>query len=82
MPPNLFGGFETSADGANVATAEKALFDLLYLSPTRTRLFVHLPEIEFPKTFRWAEIARWTRKIAGKSRRAFVERRMAAMRLK
>jgi predicted transcriptional regulator of viral defense system len=82
MPPNLFGGFETSADGANVATAEKALFDLLYLSPTRTRLFVHLPEIEFPKTFRWAEIARWTRKIAGKSRRVFVERRMAAMRLK
>src|SRR5476651_923539 len=37
MPPALFGGYETAADGAKVATAEKALFDLLYLSPTRSR---------------------------------------------
>lgn len=49
MPPQLFGGFETADDGTKVATSEKALFDLLYLSPTRTRLFVHLPEIDFPK---------------------------------
>jgi predicted transcriptional regulator of viral defense system len=80
MPPRLFGGFETAEDGAKVATAEKALFDLLYLSPTRTRLFVHLPEIEFPKSFRWAEAARWTKRIAGKSRRAFVEKKLAALR--
>jgi len=78
MPPQLFGGFETADDGTKVATPEKALFDLLYLSPTRTRLFVHLPEIEFPKSFRWPEVARWTKKIAGKSRRAFVEQKLAA----
>lgn len=80
MPPRLFGGFETAADGSKVATAEKALFDLLYLSPTRTRLFVHLPEIEFPKSFRWPEVARWTKRIAGKSRRTFVEQKLAALR--
>jgi len=80
MPPQLFGGFEMAADGAKVATAEKALFDLLYLGPTRTRLFVHLPEIEFPNSFRWAEVARWTKRIAGKSRRAFVEQRLASLR--
>lgn len=80
MPPTLFGGYETTADGTKVATAEKALFDLFYLSPTRTRLFVHLPEIEFPKSFRWAEIASWTKKIPGKSRRAFVEQKLAAIR--
>jgi predicted transcriptional regulator of viral defense system len=80
MPPQLFGGFATAADGSKVATAEKALFDLLYLSPTRTRLFVHLPEIEFPKSFRWTEVARWTKRIAGKSRRAFVEQKLAALR--
>jgi hypothetical protein len=51
-----------------------------YLSPTRTRLFVHLPEIEFPKLFRWAEVARWTKRIAGKSRRVFVERKLTALR--
>ena len=51
-----------------------------YFSSTRTRLFVHLQEIEFPKSFRWAEVARWTKKIAGKSRRAFVEQKLAALR--
>ncbi len=71
----LFGGFEIGNDGAKVATAEKALFDILYLSPTRTRLFVHLPELEFPKAFRWAEVALWIKKIAGKNRRAFVEQK-------
>jgi predicted transcriptional regulator of viral defense system len=80
MPSQLFGGFETTDDGAKMATSEKALFDLLYLSPTRSRLFVHLPEIEFPKSFRWAEVARWTKRISGKSRRAFVQQKLAALR--
>jgi predicted transcriptional regulator of viral defense system len=80
MPPQLFGGFETTDDGAHVATPEKALFDLLYLSPTRTRLFSHLPELELPKSFRWAEVARWTKKIAGKSRRAFVHQKLLELR--
>jgi predicted transcriptional regulator of viral defense system len=75
MPPNLFGGYEVEDDGAKTATAEKALFDFLYLSPTRSRLFSSLPEIEVPRSFRWSEVARWTKRIAGKSRRAFVERR-------
>ena len=80
MPPALFGGYETTHEGAKVATAEKALFDLFYLSPTRSRLFIHLPEIEFPKSFRWAEVAKWTKRIVGKSRRAFVEQKLAALR--
>jgi predicted transcriptional regulator of viral defense system len=79
MPPALFGGYRTTDEGTKVATAEKALFDLLYLSPTRSRLFTSLPEIEFPRSFRWKEVARWTQKIAGKSRRAFVERKITAM---
>jgi len=59
--------------------AEKALFDLLYLSPTRSRLFASLPEMELPKSFRSAEVARWTKKIAGKSRRTFVERKLESL---
>jgi predicted transcriptional regulator of viral defense system len=66
MPPALFGGYETSDDGTKVATAEKALFDLLYLSPTRSRLFTSLPEMELPQSFRWAEVARWTKKSQAK----------------
>lgn len=80
MPPALFGGYEITDDGTKVATAEKALFDLLYLGPTRSRLFVSLPELELPKSFRWAELAGWTKKIAGNSRRAFVEQKLAALR--
>jgi predicted transcriptional regulator of viral defense system len=75
MRPILFGGYEVAVDGTKTATAEKALFDLLYLSPTRSRIFSSLPEIEVPRSFRWSEVARWTKRIAGKSRRAFVERR-------
>jgi predicted transcriptional regulator of viral defense system len=80
MPPALFGGYETVADGARIATPEKALFDLLYLSPTRSRLFVTLPELELPRSFRWREAADWAKKIVGKSRRTFVERKLALLR--
>jgi hypothetical protein len=79
MPPALFGGYATADDGAKVATAEKALFDLLYLSPTRSRLFVSLPEMELPRSFRWREAAGWAKKIVGKSRRAFVEKKLASL---
>jgi predicted transcriptional regulator of viral defense system len=79
MPPALFGGYETAEDGTKVATAEKALFDLLYLSPTRSRLFTSLPEIELPKSFRWTEVTRWTKRIVGKGRRTYVEKKSASL---
>ena len=75
----LFGGFVVADDGVKLATAEKALFDLLYLSPTRSRLFARLPEIELPRGFRWGAIRRWVAKIPGKSRRAFVAKRVAEL---
>jgi predicted transcriptional regulator of viral defense system len=80
MPPELFGGYDTAEDGANVATPEKALFDLFYLAPTRSRLFVRLPEIELPRSFRWGKLSGWAKRIAGKSRRSFVEEKIRAFR--
>jgi predicted transcriptional regulator of viral defense system len=80
LPPALFGGFEETKDGEKLATAEKALFDWVYLGPTRSRLFVKLPELEVPKGFQWAETARWTKRIPGKSRRKFVESKLAELR--
>jgi predicted transcriptional regulator of viral defense system len=77
MVPTLFGGYVTTDDGSKVATAEKALFDLVYLGPTRTRLFASIPELDIQQSFRWSEIAKWTKRISGKSRRVFVERKMA-----
>jgi hypothetical protein len=63
MAPEVFGGFETIDSGAYVATAEKALFDVFYLSGTRTHFFASLPELEFPEVFDFKEMDRWADRI-------------------
>jgi predicted transcriptional regulator of viral defense system len=51
--PSFFFGFQPAARGTGkVATPEKALVDFFYLSPTRTRLFRALPELELPPGFK------------------------------
>src|SRR5205823_159443 len=50
VDPDFFFGYESSPLGdAKIAVPEKALLDVLYLRPSRTRLFAKLPEIEYPK---------------------------------
>ena len=50
--PSYFFGFEPFADTTvQMATPEKALIDFLYFSPTKTRAFRSLPELELPKIF-------------------------------
>jgi predicted transcriptional regulator of viral defense system len=65
IDPSFFFGHQFAAQGpGKIATPEKALIDFLYLSPTRTRLFQALPELEFSKGFKINE----ARKIIGKIR--------------
>ena len=45
VTPELFGGFERTSAGTPLATPEKALFDVAYLSGVRSRLFASLPEL-------------------------------------
>ena len=52
-----------SIDGVKLATAEKALFDLAYLSGGRSRLFTAVPELEIGKAFRWRELHRSTTRV-------------------
>jgi len=80
MPATLFGGFELTGEGARMASPEKALFDLLYLGPGRSRLFASLPEIEFPRAFRWAEVRRYAGLVASPGRQRFIVNRMEALR--
>ena len=80
MQPALFHGFEMLKDGAKVATPEKALFDLLYLAPARSRLFSSLPELEVPRSFRWSELRRYTTLVASASRRHLLADSMEALR--
>jgi len=73
IAPALFGGFELSK-GVSVATPEKALFDLAYLSGGRSRLGSGVPELELPKRFRRSELEQWLSRISsprGRERVAF-----------
>lgn len=79
LPAELFDGFELMPEGAKMATAEKAVFDLLYLGPGRSRLFAHLPEVEFPRSFRWSRVRQYLPGIRSASRKTYVERRIGEL---
>jgi predicted transcriptional regulator of viral defense system len=77
LAPTFFGGYETPKEsGVRLATPEKALLDTLYLGPTRSRMFAHLPEIEIPKGFDRRKAQEWVTRIPPGPRRASVEQRL------
>jgi hypothetical protein len=80
VAPEFFGGFEVTArSGAKIATPEKALLDVFYLSGVRSRLFASLPELELPRGFRFEHARAWIRKIPSARLRTVVTRRLAAV---
>lgn len=81
LPPELFSGFELATkDHAKIATPEKALFDVLYLAPGRSRLFARLPELEIPRSFRWQDLKRNNALVRSKLRRGYIENYLAELR--
>jgi predicted transcriptional regulator of viral defense system len=79
--PEFFFGYELDESGmVKVATPEKALVDVCYLSPTRSRLFKRLPEIEIPRRFSWNKTLAMASKIKSRARRTFVEHALATLR--
>ena len=66
VAPAFFDGYVLQPSGVRLATAEKALVDLLYLSPTRSRLFAALPELELPRTFSRKAARGWVARIPAK----------------
>jgi predicted transcriptional regulator of viral defense system len=77
LAPTFFGGYETLPEsGVRLATPEKALIDTLYLGPTRSGMFTHLPEIEIPKGFDRRKAQEWIARIPVGPRRTSVERRL------
>jgi predicted transcriptional regulator of viral defense system len=81
MPPELFQGFElSSASDAKIAIPEKALFDLIYLAPGRSRLFSKLPELTIPRRFQWQRLKEFTELVKSSGRRAFISDRIKAIR--
>lgn len=72
LPPELFGGYE-ERNGERMATAEKAVFDTLYLARARGRRFSHLTEIELPADFRPDALGDWAAKITDPRVRSYVD---------
>jgi predicted transcriptional regulator of viral defense system len=80
IAPAFFGGFEFSPrTGAKVATPEKALLDLCYLSGGRSRLFAALPELVLPRGFRRGAAHAWIARIPSARLRTLVRRRFEAL---
>lgn len=73
IPASFFFGYEERGEtGIRMATPEKALLDILYLSQARSRLFAALPEVEFPPQFNIKRAHNMIRKITDSRRRTFV----------
>ena len=81
LKPELFGGYdyEPRAEGF-VASPEKALFDLAYLSAmNRSNVSTDLPETDLSK-IRWRELQAWLRRIPSNSIRTSVAAHLARLR--
>jgi predicted transcriptional regulator of viral defense system len=79
--PELFGGYvyDSRVEGF-VASPEKALFDLAYLSAmNRSSVSGSLPETDL-KGMRWKEVQTWLRRIPTPRVRAAVERALRSIR--
>jgi len=80
LAPAFFGGYGSDVrSGVLLATPEKSLLDLLYLTPARSRLFAHPPEISLPKRFRIEEARRWIGRIRDPLRQKMVRARLDAI---
>jgi predicted transcriptional regulator of viral defense system len=78
VAPEVFGGFEETSRDVRIASAEKALFDVAYLSGGRSRLFAAVPELELPKRFRRRELLHWIDRIPSARARTLTSRRLEA----
>ena len=79
--PVLFGGYayDSRVEGF-LASPEKALFDLAYLSTmNRSQISGSLPETDL-KGMRWSEVQSWVRRIPSTRIRAAVERALRSLR--
>lgn len=77
VAPAFFFGFEPVGEqGAQLALPEKALLDVLYLGPTKTRFFAALPELELPRSFSIRRARAMAGRIPSPQRRTLVLKRL------
>jgi len=75
--PVLFSGYETYGKNAMLmAIPEKALFDVLYLTPAKSNLFKRLTEVELPENFQIDLIDKWLEQVGNKNRQKLIKDRL------
>ena len=81
LDPAMFFGYEPSAaPDVWLAVPEKALLDVFYLGPARSRLFTRLPEVEIPRGFSQKRFREMAERIPYPGRRALVMQRWKKLR--
>lgn len=74
LKPEVFGGYEGSREEGLVATAEKALFDTIYVRcAAGGKAF--FPELEIPEKFQLKVVKMWTARIESPRLRTLVKNR-------
>lgn len=73
LAPQVFGGFEGDSQRGYVATAEKALFDTVYIRAPRGGR-AHFPELSLPADFDTGKLDAWTAQILNQKLRTVVAR--------
>ena len=74
--PEFFTGYEFIKPYLKLATPEKALVDYFYFSPSKTRQFTRLPELELPKSFSWKKTREYIEMIPSLRTRTVVKTRI------
>lgn len=74
IQPDLFFGFETfGKEMIQMATPEKALFDMAYFSTAKSKLLAALPELELPKSFDRKKVFDLLHKVKAVNRRTIMK---------
>lgn len=76
---DFFFGFDYIKPYLKLACPEKALVDYFYFSPSRSRQFTKLPEIEFPRGFSWKLVREYTSKIPSQRTRTLVQEKLEGL---
>ena len=77
--PKFFAGFEYIKPYLKMASPEKALVDYFYFSPSKSRQFKTLPEIEIPKSFSWKKAHQYCQMIPSGRTRGLVFTRLTEL---
>lgn len=80
--PGFFVGYETPTEigWLKIATPEKAIVDILYLRMTSLGDFKGLPEVEWPKSFKWSVARKFACLTPTGARRALILSALEALR--